>query len=238
MDGDDTGIKIMATDDERIKSFGEVLTNDSSRTILQELFNERMSAAQLAQKTGMSLQLARYHLQKMLDLGVVRIDGVEKNSKSQDMKMYTAAKSSIVIVPPKLSDKTKGSKMLAMSFRYIYKVAGFGAAAGLSGLLTFSSVRTPAPGPGATVPAAPADQVMQDEPMVLDDAGPEGGDFGVQHTLEESLGVQAARIEPEAAQNAADVALALPDLFVPLAAATAALSALAGYYAWRLLRTA
>jgi len=34
----------MATDDEKIKSFGELLTNDSSRTILQLLFNEELTA--------------------------------------------------------------------------------------------------------------------------------------------------------------------------------------------------
>ena len=34
-------IKILATDDERIKSFGEIFTNNSSREILQLLFNER-----------------------------------------------------------------------------------------------------------------------------------------------------------------------------------------------------
>ena len=33
-------IKILATDDEKIKSFGELFTNDSSREILQLLFNE------------------------------------------------------------------------------------------------------------------------------------------------------------------------------------------------------
>ena len=36
-------IKIMATDDVKIKSFGELLTNDSSRSILQLLFNEELS---------------------------------------------------------------------------------------------------------------------------------------------------------------------------------------------------
>jgi hypothetical protein len=33
-------IKILATDDEKIKSFGEILSNDSSREILQLLFND------------------------------------------------------------------------------------------------------------------------------------------------------------------------------------------------------
>ena len=85
-------IKILATDDEKIKSFGELLTNDSSREILQLLFNEELSANQISQKTDISLQLVKYHLQKLQDLGIVKIIKIEKNSKSQDMKIYSATK--------------------------------------------------------------------------------------------------------------------------------------------------
>ena len=134
-------IKILATDDEKIKSFGELFTNDSSREILQLLFNEELTANQIAQKTEISLQLVKYHLNKLQDLGIVKISKIEKNSKSQDMKIYTATKFSIVIVPPKLSEKTKESKLLVRSFRHIYKIAGLGIATGLSGLLSLSTLR-------------------------------------------------------------------------------------------------
>ena len=123
-------IKILATDDKKIKSFGEIFSNDSSREILQLLFNEELSATQIAQKTEISLQLVKYHLIKLQDLGVVTISKIEKNSKSQDMKIYAATKFSIVIVPPTLSKKTKESKLLVRSFRHIYKVAGLGIATG------------------------------------------------------------------------------------------------------------
>jgi len=131
-------IKILATDDEKIKSFGELFSNDSSRKILQLLFNEELAATQIAQKTDISLQLVKYHLNKLQDLGIVKISKIEKNSKSQDMKIYSATKFSIVIVPPKLSEKTKESKLLIRSFRHIYKVAGLGIATGLSGLFSLS----------------------------------------------------------------------------------------------------
>ena len=133
-------IKILATDDKKIKSFGEIFTNDSSREILQLLFNEELSATQIAQKSNVSLQLVKYHLNKLQDLGVVKISKIEKNSKSQDMKIYTASKFSIVIVPPKLSEKTKESKLLVRSFRHIYKVAGLGIATGFSGLFSLSQL--------------------------------------------------------------------------------------------------
>lgn len=122
-------IEIFSTDDEKIKSIGELLTNDSSRTILQLLFKEEMTATQLAQKTGTSLQLVKYHLNKMQDVGVVRISKIEKNTKAQDMKYYKATKFAIVILPSKISDKTKESKLLLHSFKTIYRFAGIGVAA-------------------------------------------------------------------------------------------------------------
>jgi DNA-binding transcriptional ArsR family regulator len=134
-------IKIMATDDVKIKSFGELLTNDSSRSILQLLFNEELTALQISEKTGISLQLVKYHIIKLQDLGVVKITKTEKNSKSQDMKFYSASKFSMVIVPPKYSEKTKESKLLVRSFKHIYKIAGLGIAAGLSGLMSLSMLQ-------------------------------------------------------------------------------------------------
>jgi DNA-binding transcriptional ArsR family regulator len=134
-------IKIMATDDDKIKSFGELLTNDSSRTILQLLFNEELTALQIAEKTEISLQLVKYHIIKLQDLGVVKVTKTEKNSKSQDMKFYSASKFSMVIVPPKYSEKTKESKLLVRSFKHIYKIAGLGIAAGLSGLMSLSMLQ-------------------------------------------------------------------------------------------------
>lgn len=87
------------------------------------------------------MQLVKYHLNKLQDLGIVKISKIEKNSKSQDMKSYIATKFSIVIVPPKFSEKTKESKLLIRSFRHIYKVVGLGIATGCSALLSLSQLQ-------------------------------------------------------------------------------------------------
>ncbi len=122
-------IEIFSTDDEKIRSIGELLTNDSSREILQLLFKEEMTATQLAQKTETSLQLVKYHLNKMQDMGVVKVSKIEKNIKAQDMKYYKATKFAIVILPSAVSDKAKESKLLLRSFRTIYRFVGIGVAA-------------------------------------------------------------------------------------------------------------
>ncbi|MFB5606771.1 MAG: ArsR/SmtB family transcription factor [Candidatus Nitrosomaritimum yanchengensis] len=177
-------IKIIATDDEKIKSFGELLTNDSSRAILQLLFNEELTALQIAEKTGISLQLVKYHIIKLQDLGVVKVTKIEKNSKSQDMKFYSASKFSMVIVPPKYSEKTKESKLLVRSFKHIYKIAGLGIAAGISGLMSLSLMQQET-------------QVVIDPRETTPTTSPQDGSFqsSVDETVEDTA--QLAQPEPE-----------------------------------------
>lgn len=121
-------IEIISTDDEKIKSVGELLSSDSSRTILKLLFEDIMTANQISQKTGISLPLVIYHLKKMQGMGIVKVSNVGKNVKAQDMKFYTTTKFAIVILPSSLSQKAKASKSLANSFKTIYRFASIGVA--------------------------------------------------------------------------------------------------------------
>ena len=52
-DGSSDKIEIFLSDDEKIKSVGELLTNNSSRDILQLLFEEELSANEISQKIDM-----------------------------------------------------------------------------------------------------------------------------------------------------------------------------------------
>ena len=129
-------IKILSTDDEKIQQFGELLTNQSSRKILQLLFHEELTATEIGQKTDVSVQLVKHHLNKMLDLEIARVSKVEKNAKQQDTKFYRARKFAIIIVPSHVSQKAKKSKSLIRSFQTIYHFAAIGAAAVISGVIT------------------------------------------------------------------------------------------------------
>ena len=122
-------IEILSTDDQKIKAVGELLSSDSSRAILKLLFNDQMTANQIAQKTETSLPLTMYHLKKMQDAGIVTISSTGKNSKSHDMKYYTVDKFAIVILPSGMSEKAKSSKSLHNSFNRIYRFATIGAVA-------------------------------------------------------------------------------------------------------------
>ena len=234
-------IKILATDDEKIKSFGELFSNDSSREILQLLFNEELTANQISQKTDISLQLVKYHLIKLQDLGIVKISKIEKNSKSQDMKIYTATKFSIVIVPPKLSEKTKESKLLVRSFRHIYKVAGLGIATGLSGLLSLSTLQQDRQIPANDTITSQesfsnvesAKEFEMAEPIVADESA---GDIIAsapaqpQDLAQRNLEIVNTVIDSDVVQSP------YSDLLIPFVIITVILGGLTVYYLWKSLK--
>ena len=129
-------VHILSTEDERLKTIGEILSSDSSRKILQLLFNQSFTANQIAQKTDMSLQLVIHHLKKMQSVGVVKITNIGKNTKSHDMKFYTIDKVALVILPSEMSTPAKKSKSLFNSFNRIHRLATIG---GVSIAAWFSS---------------------------------------------------------------------------------------------------
>ena len=121
-------IDIISTEDERLKIIGEILSSDSSRKILQLLFNQSFTANQIAQKTNISLPLTIHHLKKMQSVRVVKITNVGENTKSHDMKFYTVDKVAPVIMPSEMSRPAKKSKSLFNSINRIHRMATLGGA--------------------------------------------------------------------------------------------------------------
>ena len=129
-------VDIVSTEDERLKTIGEILSSDSSRSILKLLFNQSLTANEIAQKTEMSLPLVIHHLKKMQSVQIIKIRNIGKNSKSHDMKYYTIDKFAIVILPSEMTQPAKKSKSLFNSFTRIHRLATLG---GVSIAVWFSS---------------------------------------------------------------------------------------------------
>lgn len=116
-------VEILSTDDEKIKLIGNLLSNDASRNILKLLFEQEMTANDIAKKTSMLLSLVIFHLQKMQEAGIVTINKIGKNSKGHDMKYYGTTKLAVIILPSKFSEKAKNSKSLKISLNRIFRLA-------------------------------------------------------------------------------------------------------------------
>lgn len=122
-------IEILSTDDDKIKTLGDLFSSDSSRKILNLLCESELAASEIANNTGMSLELVRHHIQKMQKIGLVYVSKIQKNSREQDMKYYASKKFVIMVVSPTLSEKAKKSKTLFKNLKKVYYFAALGVTA-------------------------------------------------------------------------------------------------------------
>ena len=136
-------IKIYSTEDEKMNLLGKIMSNESARKILQLLFENEFTATQIGQKINISLQLVKYHINNMQDIGIVKVSKIEKNSKNQDMNYYSASRFAIVIVPSQISERTRESKSLKRSIKTIYRLVGFACASFISWIVLGSEEKTP-----------------------------------------------------------------------------------------------
>ena len=165
-DGSDK-VKIYSSNEERVKFLGDVLANDTSRSIFLLLAQGEMPAGKIADKTGMSLALITHHLEKMQNAGVVQVSKVSKNVKNRDMKHYRAVLA-ILIIPEESHDRARGSEALALSLRRVLRFSSIGIA-GLSSWLAAKYVGSTEPGTVPTAPQPPVQTIPQSPaPTVLD----------------------------------------------------------------------
>lgn len=127
----DESIKVMSVDDEKIKTVGEILSNDSSRAILKILADKEMSANQISQDTDLSIALVAFHLKKMQDVGIIKMTSTGKSVKGQDVKYYSATNQSFLITPARRADSILDSVKRYSRFAVI----------GIAGLVSWVMLR-------------------------------------------------------------------------------------------------
>jgi len=117
-------VNIFSIDDEKMKVLANIISNKSSIVILNLLFQNELTANEIAQKSNMSLQLVKHYLDKMQQIDLICVSKIEKNSKARNMNYYKTSKFAIIITPSKITEKTKQSKSLLRSFNSISRFFG------------------------------------------------------------------------------------------------------------------
>ena len=122
-------VEIISTHDERIKIVGEILSNDSSRKILNLLNDDKetkeMTINEIAQQTGLSISLITHHLKRMQSVQVVKISRVGRSVKGQKMNYYSATNQSFLIVPSKEPIHSVKNSLKKFSKFFAIGMAGF-----------------------------------------------------------------------------------------------------------------
>ncbi len=124
-DDDAPKIKVFASDD-NLKALGELLSNDSSRSIIYNLMTNEMYTNEISTKLDMRVSLVIHHLKKMEDLGLLEITEKKIKRKGQEHRFFKI-KSNIFVVIDNTAVEIKEKGLLKRIFRdgVKYAVIGF-----------------------------------------------------------------------------------------------------------------
>jgi len=122
-------IEIISTEDERIKIIGEELANDTGRAIFGQISQGISSSNDLAKKLKVSLPLVTWHINRLLSVGLIKIEKIEMSSKNKQMKYYGPVKTALVIIPPEgPNNGAYNSKKETLLMKLRHYMASFAAA--------------------------------------------------------------------------------------------------------------
>jgi len=139
-------LEIISTEDERIKIIGEELANDTGRAIFGKISQGIVSPNDLAKALNISLPLINWHINRLLSVGLVKVEKIELSSKNKEMKYYGPVKTALVIIPPENSSgnsmsQPKKETVLLKLRQYLASFAAF--VVGASGIYFVEKSQSP-----------------------------------------------------------------------------------------------
>ncbi len=95
---------MVSLDDEKSKDLANVISNDTSRKLLDYLSEKESSESDIAKDLGLPLSTVHYNIQNLLKNNLIEVKDFYWSGKGNKVNIYTIAKKFIVIAP-------KGSKV-------------------------------------------------------------------------------------------------------------------------------
>lgn len=90
-----------------------VLTSTTARAILEALYAAPGPASDVADRLGLTIQTASYHLARLTEAGLLDVVGTWYSSKGAEMAVYAPAKDPLVLVAGRPADVRRVARVLA-----------------------------------------------------------------------------------------------------------------------------
>jgi len=101
----------------KTKKLAETITSETSRKILNSLAEKENSEAKIAEELQIPISTVHYHLQKLQEAGLVKVEEFHYSPKGREVNHYKLANKYIIIAPGKiegLKEKLKGILPVAL----------------------------------------------------------------------------------------------------------------------------
>ncbi|MCC7573221.1 MAG: helix-turn-helix domain-containing protein [Candidatus Methanofastidiosum sp.] len=113
----DDVLHVISTDDDKAKIVAMELANDNGRRIIDAFFIEPHSAGDLAKKLGIPMPTVMFHIERLMEIGIIDVVDTKLSRKFKDIKYYGPKKTAILIVP---SQKEETVRTLSNSLKTSY----------------------------------------------------------------------------------------------------------------------
>ena len=101
--------RVVSLGSEEAASLCGSLASETATSILSRLFEEPMTASDLAECVDTSLQNAHYHLERLRDSELIRVVDTWYSSRGVEMKVYAPTHDELVIAPGSTEGPSPGS---------------------------------------------------------------------------------------------------------------------------------
>ncbi len=117
----DDEIKVFDADDNSLKILGELLSNNTSRSIIKALMQNEMYTNEISTKLDIRVSLVIHHLKKMEEIGIVDITKKQIVRKGNDHRYFKISKR-FFVVPDMDKHQIKKSGLLERTFKNMIKL--------------------------------------------------------------------------------------------------------------------
>mgnify|MGYP001591957532 CR=1 FL=1 len=90
---------VASLQDEKSKEIAEILSNDTSRKILDYLGDNDASETQLSQALNLPASTVNYHIKKLVNAKLIEVKDFHWSPKGNKVKVYKAARKLIIMAP-------------------------------------------------------------------------------------------------------------------------------------------
>lgn len=90
---------LMSLDDSKINKIANVVSNDTSKKILDLLAEKDMTESELSEKLNIAISTVHYNLQQLMDAGLVTVEEYHYSKKGREVNHYKLANKYIIIAP-------------------------------------------------------------------------------------------------------------------------------------------
>lgn len=93
-------LHVFRTDEEKAKLLAMQIANDRGREVLECIFRERpKSASEIAHELGIPLPTVMFHVERFLEIGIIKVAKTRMSRKLREIKYYGPAKRAILLIP-------------------------------------------------------------------------------------------------------------------------------------------